>query len=92
MEYSYPIRADWSTEEIVMVTEFFNAIEQAFENGITRRDLLQAYNAFKKVVPSMAEEKTLFREFKEVTGYESYKAVKPAKEGADGDLIKVGAI
>ncbi len=88
MEYSYPIRVDWTTEEIVIVTEFFSAVEKSFEQGILRADLLGAYNRFKTVVPSMAEEKTLFREFKEVSGYESYKIVKRAKEGADGELIK----
>lgn len=88
MEYSYPLRADWTTEEIVIVTEFFNAIEKGFESGVQRSVLLAAYNEFKKVVPSMAEEKTVFKEFKEVSGYESYKLVKRAKESVDGDLIR----
>ncbi|GKV67667.1 UPF0223 protein [Sporosarcina sp. NCCP-2716] len=88
MEYSYPIRIDWTTEEIVTVTELFTAIEKSFEQGILREDLLAVYKRFKTVVPSMAEEKTLFREFKEVSGYESYKVVKRAKEGTDGELIK----
>lgn len=88
MEYSYPIRVDWSTEEIVVVTEFFNAIEKACEQGVARDEVLSSYNAFKKVVPSMAEEKTLCKEFKEVSGYESYKVVKQAKEKASGDVVK----
>ena len=88
MEYSYPLRADWSTEEILTVTGFFTCIEKAFEQGIGRDELLSAYNSFKKVVPSMAEEKTLFKEFKDASNYECYKLVKRAKEGASGDLIK----
>ena len=88
MEYNYPIRVDWSTEEIVTVTEFFNAIEKAFEQGIQREELLSAYQAFKKVVPSMAEEKTLFKEFKEVSHYEAYKVVKRTKESSSGEVIK----
>lgn len=88
MEYSYPIRIDWTTEEIVTVTDFFTAVEKSFEQGILRENLLGAYKQFKTVVPSMAEEKTLFREFKEVSGYESYKVVKLAKEGTDGELVK----
>lgn len=88
MEYSYPLRADWSTTEIVTVTGFFTSVEKAFEQGIERDELLEAYKSFKKVVPSMAEEKTLFKEFKEVSGYECYKVVKRAKEGVRGDVIK----
>ncbi|REB09629.1 hypothetical protein DVB69_02140 [Sporosarcina sp. BI001-red] len=88
MEYSYPLRADWSTEEIMTVTGFFTCIEKAFEQGIGRDELLNAYNAFKKVVPSMAEEKTLFKEFKDASSYECYKVVKRAKEGVSGDVIK----
>ncbi|MBD7907262.1 UPF0223 family protein [Sporosarcina gallistercoris] len=88
MEYSYPLRADWSTEEIMMVTGFFTCVEKAIEQGIERDELLEAYNTFKKVVPSMAEEKTLFKEFKEASGYECYKVVKRAKDGVRGDVIK----
>lgn len=88
MEYSYPLRPDWSTEEIMSVTQFFTHVEKAFEQGIERDELLNAYNAFKKVVPSMAEEKTLFKEFKEASGYECYKVVKRSKEASGGDLIK----
>ncbi|MCM3756585.1 UPF0223 family protein [Sporosarcina aquimarina] len=88
MEYSYPLRADWSTKEIMMVTEFFTCVEKAFEQGIGREELLGSYNSFKKVVPSMAEEKTLFKEFKEASSYECYKVVKQAKEGGNGDVIK----
>ncbi|WP_432354835.1 UPF0223 family protein [Sporosarcina sp. A2] len=89
MEYSYPLRADWSTEEIMIVTEFFTCVEKAIEKGVGRDQLLNAYNVFKKVVPSMAEEKTLFKEFKEASGYECYKVVKRAKESMSGDLIKM---
>lgn len=88
MEYSYPLRVDWSTEEIVIVTEFFNMIEKAFEQGVPRDEALTAYQSFKKVVPSMAEEKTLFREFKQVSNYESFKIVKQTKEKAKCDIIK----
>ncbi len=31
MEYSYPILADWSTEEIIDVIKFFEGVEQAYE-------------------------------------------------------------
>ena len=34
MGYSYPLRNDWSTEEIITVTAFYEVIEKAYEDGI----------------------------------------------------------
>ena len=49
---------------------------------------MDAYRAFKKVVPSMAEEKTLFNEFEDASGFKSFRIVKRAKESVDGEMIK----
>ena len=49
---------------------------------------MEAYRQFKKVVPSKAEEKTLFKEFEEASSYASYPIVKVALEGVEGVLIK----
>ena len=89
MEYSYPFSTDWSTKEIVDVVRFFEGVEQAYEKGITREDMLARYRRFKEIVPSQAEEKTVFREFEEVSGYVSYKVVKQTKEQEDGKIIKM---
>lgn len=89
MEYSYPFSTDWSTEEIVDVVQFFEGIEQAYEKGIKRENMLAKYRRFKQIVPSQAEEKSIFREFEEASGYVSYPVVKLTKEGTDGTLIKV---
>jgi len=88
MDYNYPLRIDWNTEEIVTVMAFYTAVEKAYEVGIGRTDLMAAYRSFKEIVPSMSEEKTIFKEFKEVSGYESYDVIKSAKESADTDKIK----
>ncbi|MFC5541396.1 UPF0223 family protein [Ureibacillus suwonensis] len=87
MEYAYPISPDWSTEEIIAVVKFFEGIEQAYEKGIKREEMLEKYRRFKQIVPSKAEEKTLFREFEVVSGYASYPVVKQARELKDGDWI-----
>ena len=55
--------------EIIAVAAFYEAVEKAYESGIKREELMEAYRGFKKVVPSMAEEKTLFKEFEEASGY-----------------------
>ncbi|KGR73757.1 UPF0223 family protein [Ureibacillus sinduriensis] len=89
MEYSYPFSPDWSTTEIIDVVRFFEGVEQAYEKGIKREDMLSRYRRFKEIVPSQAEEKTVFREFEEASGYVSYKVVKLTKEQEDGQLIKM---
>ena len=88
MDYSYPIRHDWSTAEMIAVIAFFEAVEKAYETGIAKEQLMDAYRGFKKVVPSMAEEKTLDKEFEEASGYVTYRVVKAAKEAAAGEMIK----
>lgn len=87
MEYSYPISPDWSTEEIIDIIKFFEAVEKAYEKGIKREDMLAKYRRFKEIVPSQAEEKTVFREFEEVSGYVSYQVVKQTKELENGQII-----
>ena len=89
MEYSYPLSTDWTTQEMVTVVQFFEAVEAAYEKGINREDFMARYRRFKEVVPSQAEEKTIFREFEKASGYVSYKAVKLAKESANGQVIRL---
>jgi len=67
--------------------KIFEGIEQAYEKGIKREDMLEKYRRFKQIVPSKAEEKTLFREFEEVSGYASYPVVKQARELENGAWI-----
>ncbi|WP_413301557.1 UPF0223 family protein [Bacillus sp. 1P10SD] len=89
MEYQYPIHYSWSTDEIVDVIKFFEAIEKAYEKGIERDELMKVYRRFKEIVPSIAEEKTLCGEFEEISGYSSYRTIKKAKEASSGDKIKM---
>lgn len=88
MEYTYPFSLDWSTEEIVDVVQFFEAIEKAYENGIKREELMKRYRRFKEIVPSIAEEKTYFREFEKESGYVSFPIIKKMKEQSDSAIIK----
>ena len=69
MNYSYPISIDWSTEEIVKVVQFFEAIEKVYHQGVKRNELMDKYRKFKDVVPSIGEEKRIFREFEDVSGF-----------------------
>jgi uncharacterized protein YktA (UPF0223 family) len=87
MEYQYPIDYHWSTDEIVDVIKFYEAIETAYEKGIDRERLMQVYRRFKEIVPSKAEEKTLCGEFEEISGYSAYRVLKKAKEAAAEEKI-----
>lgn len=89
IEYQYPIDYSWSTDEMVAVIHFFEAIEKAYEKGINREDLLSSYRRFKEIVPSKAEEKKLCSEFEEMSGYSSYRAIKMAKETATDSRILI---
>jgi uncharacterized protein YktA (UPF0223 family) len=87
MKYSYPFSLDWTTQEIIDVIKFFECIEKAYESGIKREDMLQAYRRFKEIVPSKSEEKKMFKEFQEVSGYSSYHVVKKTRDSHDGEFI-----
>lgn len=88
-EYSYPFSADWTTEEVIAVIAFFEAIETAYEKGMKREKLMNLYRRFKEIVPSKAEEKKYDREFEEVSGYSSYHVVKKMKEAVNESIIKI---
>lgn len=88
-EYQYPIDYEyWSTEEIIDVVNFYRLIENAYESGVKRDELLKAYRQFKKVVDSIAEEKQYDKQFKEMSGYSIYKVIKTVKEGTK-EFIKI---
>jgi len=87
MEYQYPIDYNWSTDEIVDVIKFFEAVEKAYEKGIERDKIMMAYRRFKEIVPSIAEEKSITAEFEEISGYSSYRTIKKAKEASAGERI-----
>lgn len=87
MEYQYPIDYHWTTDETIAVIHFFEAIEKAYEKGIGRDELMEAYRRFKKVVPSIAEEKKLGSEFEEISGYSLYQTIKKAKDSSANDKI-----
>jgi uncharacterized protein YktA (UPF0223 family) len=87
MEYQYPIDYNWSTEEIIDVINFFEAVERAYEAGIERDKIIKAYRRFKEIVPSKAEEKNICGEFEAISGYSSYLTMKKAKEASPGDRI-----
>lgn len=86
MDYNYPLDYTWSTDDILDVVTLYNAVEQAYEKGISKEDFLNAYRRFKNVVGTKSEEKKIDREFEEISGYSIYKVFKASKEN---DWIKL---
>ncbi|MDG3061634.1 UPF0223 family protein [Lacticaseibacillus casei] len=86
--YSYPLDLDWTTDEKIKVTTFFALIEDAYEHGVDRDNLLAAYRGFKQVVPDKGTERQLDREFEALSGYSMYTVVQMARQGVS-QKIKV---
>ncbi|EHI73538.1 hypothetical cytosolic protein [Streptococcus criceti] len=82
--YSYPLDFSWSTDEISSVLSFLNRVEEAYESRVGVKAFMEAYRAFKKVVPSKMEEKQIDRDFEKVSGYSSYRALQAAKNKEEG--------
>ena len=76
MDYNYPLDYTWSTEDIIDVMSLYNAVEKAYEEGISKTDFLNAYRKFKNVVGTKSEEKKIDKEFQDVSGYSVYKVFK----------------
>lgn len=77
--YSYPLDPSWSTAEIVTVVKMLRCVEDAYETGVSRQQVLSSYRKFKEVVPTKAGEKQLGRQFaKSSGGYQLYDVIKAA--------------
>ena len=87
-EYQYPLDLDWTTEEMVIVTNMWTAVEKANESGIQVDAFMMIYKTFKGVVKSIGEEKRLGNEFEKVSGYSLYRTVQQAKKTTKG-LLKI---
>lgn len=88
-EYAYPLDYEWSTEEILHVMSFYQAVEIGYEEGILADKMQDAYDDFKKIVPSKSEEKQLFKEFEKVSGKVPYNLIKQLKDSEPSKIIKV---
>ena len=69
--YHYPLDLDWTTAEKIKVTTFYALVEDAYEHGVDRDNLLAAYKGFKQVVPDKGT----------LSGYSMYTVVQRARQG-----------
>lgn len=84
--YHYPLDYSWSKDEIVIVMEMWAKVEEAYEKGVALPELMATYKSFKTVVRSIGEERSLGREFEEMSGYSLYHVMKAAREQSTGKL------
>ncbi|AUB52452.1 MULTISPECIES: UPF0223 family protein [Enterococcus] len=82
-EYQYPLDLDWTTEEMVIVMNMWEALEKANEQGINNQEFLTTYQQFKTVIKSIGEEKRLGREFEKASGYSLYRTIQEAKKNTN---------
>lgn len=80
MVINYPLFPEWTTAEVITVTNFYALVEQYYERGVNREDFLVAYAAFRRVEPTIMAQKQLDRAFQQETGYSIYRAVKDAQQ------------
>ena len=85
-DYQYPLVLDWTTEEMVIVTNMWTAVEQANETGLPVDKFLTTYQQFKTVVKSIGEVKRVGREFENASGYSVYRTLQQAKKQGSGKL------
>ncbi len=78
--YQYPLDYQWSHQEMNDVIAFYISVEKAYESGIPVEEMKQKYQNFKKVVPSIGEEKRLGKAFEEESGYSCYRVVEKMKK------------
>ena len=78
--YDYPLDPDWSTEEIIDVVALYNAVEKAYEEGISSKEFMEHYRAFTSIADSKALQKQLDKAFEEASGYSIYIVFKRAQE------------
>lgn len=89
VEYQYPFSMDWTRDEVIEVISFFQMIEKAYERGVQQSEIMEAYRRFKKIVPSIAEEKRIGKEFEQSSGYSLYRTMQKAKKTESNEIIKM---
>lgn len=78
--YDYPLDFSWSTEEIIDVMALYNAVEKAYEEGISKEEFMNAYRRFTQIVDSKSSQKQLDKSFEEVSGYSIYRVFQKMKD------------
>ena len=78
--YDYPLSPFWDTQDIIDVMALYNAVEKAYEEGISKDDFIKCYRQYIKVVDSKSEQKQIDAAFEKVSHYSIYQVFQKAKD------------
>ena len=78
--YDYPLSPFWDTQDIIVVLALYNAVEKAYEEGISKDDFMKCYRQYIKVVDSKSEQKQIDAAFEKVSHYSIYQVFQKAKD------------
>ena len=77
--YDYPLSPYWSTQDIIDVMSLYNAVEKAYEEGISKDEFMKYYRLYTAVVDSKSEQKQIDAAFEKASHYSIYKVFQKAK-------------
>ncbi len=79
--YQYPIDYnEYSSDEIIIIINFFSMIEDINENiKIDSSTLLNQYHKYQSIINSQLIEKQIDREFEKASGYSIYRTMNKYK-------------
>ena len=78
--YDYPLSPFWDTQDIIDVMALYDAVEKAYEEGISKDDFMKCYRQYIKVVDSKSEQKQIDAAFEKVSHYSIYQVFQKAKD------------
>ena len=78
--YDYPLSPFWDTQDIIDVMALYNAVEKAYEEGISKDDFMKCYRQYIKVVDCKSEQKQIDAAFEKVSHYSIYQVFQKAKD------------
>jgi len=84
--YDYPLDYSWTTEETIDVIALYNAVEKAYEGGISKEDFMKAYRIYTRIVDSKSQQKQIDSAFEKVSGYSIYRVYRAS---LDHDWIEL---
>lgn len=74
--FSYPLMPEWSTQEIIDVSAFYEAVEKLNTVGIKRADFMKLYGRFCEIEHSKAAQKQLDSRYEKESGFSIYRSVR----------------
>ena len=69
--FSYPLMPEWSTQEIIDVSAFYEAVEK-----LNTVDFMKLYGRFCEIEPSKAAQKQLDSRYEKESGFSIYRSVR----------------